>query len=141
MYKNILVGYDDSPVSHKALDVAADLAKLSGARLSLVSVEDLPPRYSADMGEVKDEKARQNGFYHQLQREAREIVKLHGIDLDRVDLLTGHVAQTVINHAKALNADLIVMGNKGVSGVWSGLLGTTVDKVSHHAPCSVLIVR
>ncbi len=53
----------------------------------------------------------------------------------------GHPAQTIVEVAKEGNYDLILVGHSGVSGVWAAFLGTTAEKVSRHAPCSVLIVR
>jgi nucleotide-binding universal stress UspA family protein len=53
----------------------------------------------------------------------------------------GHPAQELMRAAKAIQADLIVLGHSGHSAAWSGLLGGVTDRVSHHAPCSVLIVR
>src|SRR3990172_11626715 len=101
MFKHILVAFDGSAFSRKALEIAAGLAKTLGADLSLVSVEEHLPSYAADVGEVKEEKERQNELFQKMQREAREKVKTAGLDLHRVDILAGHVAKTIISHAKA----------------------------------------
>ena len=53
----------------------------------------------------------------------------------------GHPAQTIVEVAKEGKFDLILVGHSGLSGVWAAFLGTTAEKVSRHAPCSVLIVR
>ena len=141
MFKNILVAYDGSAASQKALNVAIGLAKTLGAELSIVSVEEHLPSFPGDIGEVKDEKERQNDVFQKLQREARETVKLKELDLQRADVLVGHVATTIIKHAKAIECDLIVTGHSGRSGAWGGFLGTTAEKVSRHAHCTVMIVR
>jgi len=141
MFKHILVAYDGSVSSRKALDVGIRLAKSFGALLSLVSVEENIPSYPGDVGEVKDEKERQNHIFQRLQREAREIVKLSGMDLHHADVLIGHVAKSIINHAKEIQCDLIIVGHSGRSGVWGNFLGTTAEKVSRNAHCTVVIVR
>jgi nucleotide-binding universal stress UspA family protein len=141
MFKHILAAYDGSAVSRQALEMAGGLARALGAELSLVSVEEHLPSFPGDIGEVKEEKERQNEVFQKLQREAREMVKLTGLDLHRADVLVGHVAKTIIKHAKAVECDLIVMGHSGRSGAWGGFLGTTAEKVSRYAHCTVMIVR
>ena len=141
MFQHILVAFDGSTSSRKGLDVAIGLAKALGANLSLVSVEEHLPSYPGDIGEVKDEKERQNNLFQNLQREAREKVKLSGLDLHRADVLMGHVSKSIINHAKSIQCDMIVMGHSGRSGAWGSFLGSTADKVSRYAHCTVMIVR
>jgi nucleotide-binding universal stress UspA family protein len=63
-----------------------------------------------------------------------------GVDLKTV-LRPGHPAKTIIQVAKDGKFDLVLVGHSGLSGVWAAFLGTTAEKVSRHARCSVLIVR
>lgn len=141
MFKHILVAYDGSAVSRRVLEVAAGLTRALGSVLSLVSVEEHLPGFPGDIGEVKEEKERQNELFQKLQRQARETLKLSGLDLHRADVLVGHVATSIIKHAESIGCDLIVMGHSGRSGAWGGFLGTTAEKVSRHAHCTVVIVR
>ena len=53
----------------------------------------------------------------------------------------GDPADAILDVAEEQGADLIVVGNKGMTGAKRFLLGSVPNKVSHHAPCSVLIVR
>ncbi len=53
----------------------------------------------------------------------------------------GEPADAILDVAEEQGADLIVVGNKGMTGAKRFLLGSVPNKVSHHAPCSVLIVR
>lgn len=57
------------------------------------------------------------------------------------ELHSGHPAQEILAAAHTHQADLIVMGHSGRSATWGRFLGTTAEKVSRHAECSVLIVR
>ena len=141
MFKHILVAYDGSALSKKALDVAIGLAKTMGSKLSLVSVEEHLPTFPGDIGEIKEEKERQNNIFHKLQQKAGETVRENGIDTAHADVLVGHVSQSIISHAKSIQCDLIVMGHSGRSGVWGRFLGSTVEKVSRVAHCTVMIVR
>jgi nucleotide-binding universal stress UspA family protein len=141
MYQLILLAYDGSAPSKKALEAAAAQAKAFNSRLALASVEENVPQYASDLGEVKDEAERLDRSFKELQREAREAAKLLGVDFDRADVLIGNVPKTIIAHARNIGADLIILGASGRSGAWAGMLGTTAMKISHHATCSVLIVR
>lgn len=141
LFKHILIPFDGSVSSRKALDVALAMAKAFGAKISLLSVEEHVPHFAGDIGEVKEEKEWQNDYFARAQREAREIAKLQGMDFDRADILVGHPAQSIINHAKAIKSDLIILGHSGRSGVWANFLGSAAEKVSRHAHCSVVIVR
>ena len=53
----------------------------------------------------------------------------------------GEAADAILDVAEEEDADLIIVGNKGMTGAKRFLLGSVPNKVSHHAPCSVLIVR
>ena len=53
----------------------------------------------------------------------------------------GHPAQQIVEVAGEHQVDLIVIGHSGHSGVWGRFLGSTAEKVSRHAACSVLLVR
>lgn len=140
-FHNILIAFDGSASSRKALDVALGIAQALGAELSLLSVEENIPHFPADIGEVKDEKQIMNEYFIRIQREARDAAKLRGMDFERTDILTGHVTQTIINHAREIQCDLIVVGHSGRSGALSALLGSTAERVSRHAHCTVMIVR
>ena len=50
-------------------------------------------------------------------------------------------ADAILDVAEERDADLIIVGNKGMTGAKRFLLGSVPNKVSHHAPCSVLIIR
>jgi nucleotide-binding universal stress UspA family protein len=141
LFKHILVAIEGSASSRKALDVALSVAETFRAKVSLVSVEEHLPHFPGDIGEVKEEKLLQNEYYTKLQREARELAKLRGLDFERADILVGHVARTIIDHAKEVQCDLIVMGHSGRSGAWASFLGSTAEKVSRYANCTVMIVR
>ena len=71
---------------------------------------------------------------------ARVRAEQAGVELKSL-LRAGHPAQTIVEVAKEGEFDVILVGHSGLSGVWAAFLGTTAEKVSRHAPCSVLIVR
>jgi nucleotide-binding universal stress UspA family protein len=73
-------------------------------------------------------------------KEAAEQIKQAGVDVE-TNARQGDPADAILDVAEEQNADLIVVGNKGMSGAKRFLLGSVPNKVSHHAPCSVMIIR
>ena len=64
-----------------------------------------------------------------------------GIEEVRTHPVEADPAEAILNVAEETDADLIVVGNKGMTGARRFLLGSVPNNVSHHAPCSVIIVR
>jgi nucleotide-binding universal stress UspA family protein len=74
-----------------------------------------------------------------LDRAAEAAVE-RGLDVETF-ARQGDPADAILDVAEEQRADLIVVGNKGMTGAKRFLLGSVPNKVSHHAPCSVLIIR
>jgi nucleotide-binding universal stress UspA family protein len=72
---------------------------------------------------------------------ARQEAKTAGVDQVETCARQGDAADAILDVAEEQGAELIVVGNKGMTGAKRFLLGSVPNKVSHHAPCSVLIVR
>jgi len=73
-------------------------------------------------------------------RDASERVEAAGVQVNTY-AREGDPADAILDVAEERGADLIVVGNKGMTGAKRFLLGSVPNKVSHHAPCSVLIIR
>jgi nucleotide-binding universal stress UspA family protein len=140
MYKKMLLAYDGSEGAKKGLEAGINLAKVHQAELWALGVQEKLPRFAGTMDEVKEEKAFGYQHYEQLLEEARTRAQEAGIEL-KTDIRIGHPAKTIVEVAKEGRFDLILVGHTGLSEVWARFLGTTAEKVSRHAPCSVLIVR
>ena len=145
MFHVIVVGTDDSDTAAEAVRQAAELAKVHGARLHIVTAyqpvltatteaarRELPEelQWMVSPGERADA----------LLRNAVARLRDSGIETEPHSR-TGDPASAIIDVAEEQGADLIVVGNKGMSGVARFLLGSVPSKVAHHAPCDVLIVR
>jgi nucleotide-binding universal stress UspA family protein len=72
--------------------------------------------------------------------QAAEIIQEAGVKVETF-AREGDPADAILDVAEEQGADLIVVGNKGMTGAKRFLLGSVPNKVSHHAPCSVLIIR
>ena len=122
----MLVAYDGSPASNRAVQAAVDFAR-EGARVIGVTVR-------APTDDAKDVESTQ------LVEMIAAFTGSFGARLS-TELRTGHPAQEILAAARSLQVDLIILGHGGRSGAWGRFLGTTAEKVSRHAECSVLIVR
>lgn len=139
--RRILCAVDFSAGSRHAAEVALDLARASGATVTLFHAFDLPstPEEAAHVESVA--LARLNQESERSLRELRE-------DLDHADGPTisvahgiGDAAGTIARHARDHGFDLIVAGTHGRTGLQRVLLGSVAEKVARHAPCPVLVVR
>jgi nucleotide-binding universal stress UspA family protein len=145
VFTRIVVGTDGSETAGEAVHQAVDLAKLAGATLSIVSAyAPIPER------KVKDQQ-RDAPADVQYELNPREDVNLvldtaaaaarkEGIEV-QTHPVEGDPAEGILNVAEETKADLIVVGNKGMTGARRFLLGSVPNNISHHAPCSVIIVR
>jgi nucleotide-binding universal stress UspA family protein len=145
MFRSIVVGTDGSDTAGKAVQEAIDLATSVGASVYVVSAYEPVPQ-----GRLREE-ARQAPEDLQWMINPREDVdatlaaaadEVRGAGLDvETFAREGDPADAILDVAEERGADLIVVGNKGMTGARRFLLGSVPNKVSHHAPCSVLIVR
>ena len=140
VYRKILVALDGSEASKKALGTAIQLARSHAAGLCALGVEEHLPHYAATVGEVEEAKDEQASFFGRVMDESRRAATEHDVQLT-IEIRAGNAAQQIVRVASDGEFDLIVIGAKGHSRIRYFLLGTTADRVSHHAPCSVLLVR
>jgi nucleotide-binding universal stress UspA family protein len=145
MFKAIVVGTDGSQTAGEAVRQATELARLAGARVHVVSAYE--PVGSA---RLRDERISipedmQWMVNPREDTEAALSAAADGLRQAGVDVATyarqGDPADAILDVAEEQHADLIVVGNKGMSGAKRFLLGSVPNKVSHHAPCTVMIIR
>jgi nucleotide-binding universal stress UspA family protein len=142
MFKSIVVGTDGSETADIALRRAIELASLSAARLHVVSAYEPAPAHVggskpiAEAGEWNvSSDFKVEGVLERAQDEARS----RGVELE-LHAPKGHAADAIIDMARELDADLVVLGSRGMRGA-RRVLGSVPNKVSHNAPCDVLIVH
>jgi nucleotide-binding universal stress UspA family protein len=145
LFTRIVVGTDGSDTAAGAVRQAIELAKLSGAQLNIVSayqpvsgrrVRDEQAEAPADVQHEIGPREDVNLVLEAAAAEARKEgieVTTHPVEDDPAD--------AILNTAEATKADLIVVGNKGMTGARRYFLGSVPNNVSHHAPCSVMIVQ
>ena len=144
MFESILVGTDGSGAAGEAVAQAVRMASALGARLQIVSAYEPVPERRLRVERVHvptDVQVNMREEVLALLDAARRDAETAGVT--RVDTFArvGDAADAILDVAEEQGSDLIVVGNKGMAGATRFLLGSVPNKVSHHAPCSVLIVR
>ena len=143
MFKRLVVGTDGSETAQEAVRRAAELAKATGARLEIVSAYApvAKSRLRAEAVEAPKDLAWAISPREDVDatlEAAREISE--GVET-AVHARQGDPADAILDVAEEVDADLIVVGNKGMTGARRFLLGSVPNRISHHAPCAVLIIR
>jgi nucleotide-binding universal stress UspA family protein len=136
--ERIVVGFDGSAHSHKALERAADIA--DGATIAVVSAVNVQrylrdPAGGVDPVDPADVEAREKAL-----AEARAYLEGRGITGLYI-AGTGRPADVIVQEAEESGADLIVVGTRGHGAARSLFMGSVSTNVVHHAPCDVLVVR
>jgi nucleotide-binding universal stress UspA family protein len=138
MFKKILVGTDGSDSATKAVSHAADMAAAMGAELVLIHI------YPSARSDVGSTFGRADAYPGQEIGQAvlRDAEKHFGGKVKIKSVLReGDPAEGLIDVAEEEGIDLIIVGNRGMTGAKRFLLGSVPNQVSHHAPCNVLIVH
>jgi nucleotide-binding universal stress UspA family protein len=145
VFSSIVVGTDGSQTAREAVRQAVALARQVGARLEIVSAYE--PVSSARLREEAQQAPSdpqwlviQRDDVDATLRQAAEEADAAGVP-SAIYARQGDPADAILDVAEERGADLIVVGNKGMTGAKRFLLGSVPNKVSHHAPCSVLIIR
>ena len=146
MFGSIVVGTDGSETAKTAVRYAIDLAHQLSARLQVVSAYEPVPdsRLRNEKVEVPKDlqwivNPREDVLI--LLEEAADEARTAGVPSVETFARQGDAADAILDVAEEQRSDLIVVGNKGMTGAKRFLLGSVPNKVSHHAPCSVLVVR
>jgi nucleotide-binding universal stress UspA family protein len=140
-YTSILVAFDRSESSKKALVRAAELAKAEGAKLTVLYVI---PRYE-EMVEFLRTDAIEGSLRAAADKvlaEARAIATAAAPGLEVATRVGGgHAADEILAAARQLGSDLVVMGTHGWTGVSKAIMGSTTSRVITHATSPVLVVK
>lgn len=141
MYQSIVVGTDGSDTATEAVKRAAALAADWGAALHVVSAHT-PHKAKVAVGagpEAAQWVADPDYKVDSVLERAVTLAKTGGIE-PKIHAPKGDPADALMEVAEREGADLIVVGNRGMTGA-RRLLGSVPNKVTHHAGCSVLVVN
>ena len=137
MYRNIVLAYDGSKYSNKALQEAISLAKSSGGSLLILSVVDITDEFESEAPGLTDKmtekllKLAQKALGKAIAAKVKARIEVH----------VGDAYEMIVDIAKKKKADIIVMGSHGRTGLTRLLMGSVTSRVIGHAPYSVLVVK
>lgn len=148
MYQNLVVAVDGSNTSMNALKHAAELAKLSGAKLTIVSIAN-PTEFMAVAPEFLEYENYESAALHQGEQvlnRAEAIAKEAGVTSINRHLAmstkgTRDMAQLLVDYAEAQSADLLVLGTHGRTGLMHLLMGSFAETVMRQSTLPLLVLR
>lgn len=136
-WKNILFATDGSKYSNAAAEKAIAFARSYGGELKVISIVDVPTEYYAEAPKaVEDLTRKAKGFVDDVKKKA----ETYGIKASTF-IGEGETYQVITDFAKKENADVIILGSHGRTGIRRLLMGSVTEKVIGYAPCPVLIVK
>lgn len=142
-YQTVLVGTDGSDSSLRAVDRAAQIASAAGAKL-IVATAYLPQSEdSRAVDALKDEgyKMSGNAPIYGILREAKDRAEAAGAKNVEEKAIVGAPVEALVDLAEEISADLLVVGNLGLSTIAGRLLGSVPANVARRSKSDVLIVH
>ena len=144
-YQTVLVGTDGSDSSYRAVDRAAKIAHDSGARLVIVCAYHQATRREVALAEdvLRDDAYQVTGSTpaEETLRTASERASAQGAGAIEREAVEGEPVKSLLSTLDKYQADLLVVGNRGLNTLAGRLLGSVPADVSRRAPCDVLIVH
>ena len=144
-YRNVVVGTDGSETAELAVREAAELARAFGARLTIVTAFTPHPEEEARLQQQAPEDIRwmitDSASADERAKRGTTIAKDVGVKEVKTAVDSGDPAEMLITTAENSGGDVIVVGSKGMTSAKRFILGSVPNKVSHHAPCDVVIVH
>jgi nucleotide-binding universal stress UspA family protein len=145
MYSSIVVGTDGSETANQAVKEAIELASTLGSKVDLVSAYEpvAGSRLREEAQQVPDDLSWMVNPREDVDATLKAAAKQAeeaGVPC-QIYARQGDPADAILDVAEEQGADLIIVGNKGMTGAKRFLLGSVPNKISHHAPCNVLIIR
>jgi nucleotide-binding universal stress UspA family protein len=137
LFTRVLVGFDGSPASVRAVTAARALTKDDGGLVAVTVAETYYATHAGMDAVAWEEQIRAHA--DEVRGQAEEL--LADMPGARAEVCSGHGAPTLLKRAEKLGADLICVGAHGRGRVSGLLLGSVATRVVHDARCSVLIVR
>ncbi|MBI5635275.1 MAG: universal stress protein [Nitrospirae bacterium] len=138
-YRSILIPFDGSDFSRRAMSRACELSKTDKAEVTVLYVI---PRYEEMIDFFKTDAIRKS-LRHEAEKiagAARGIAALQGIAI-KTEIAEGNIAEEIVEAVKNNKHDLIIMGSHGYRGMDKAIMGSSTERVIMHATCPILVVR
>jgi nucleotide-binding universal stress UspA family protein len=139
MFSHIIVAWDGSDHARRAVEYGVEVAKRFDGRLQLLSVAR-----HAEHAETQDERleSRRDAreFYETSARDLLTLASQRGVETELLIVEGGHPAEAIVDTARKVGADLIIVGRRGLSGMTRFLIGSISDRIARYAHCPVLLI-
>ncbi|MGA6966402.1 MAG: universal stress protein [Xanthobacteraceae bacterium] len=139
MFSKMLHANDGSEHAFNALTLALKIAKQSNAELHMICVEEID-YLPETMEDVRQETGVAGRRFHSVVNRARSMAEESQVKL-KTHVVAGHPVRDIVDLARDLKADLLVVGASGHSALYDRMIGSRADRIVHLAPCPVLVVR
>ncbi len=139
MFSKILHANDGSEHAFHALTLALKIAKHSQAEIHMVSVEEID-YLPESMEDVREETGTAARRFHTVVNKSRAMAEACQVKL-KTHVVAGHPVRDIVDLARDLKADLLVVGASGHSALYDRMIGSRADRIVHLAPCPVLVVK
>ena len=139
MFSKILHANDGSEHAFRAFAMALAMAKQNNSELHMVSVEEIDymPQFIEEIREETGTAARR---FHKVLQRARAMAEESHIKLN-THVIAGHPVRDIVELAKELEVELLVIGATGHSALYERLIGSRADRIVQLAHCPVLVVK
>jgi nucleotide-binding universal stress UspA family protein len=134
--ERILVAVDGSPHSDKAVDQAISMAKVCHSTLFFISVIALYPETMEIAAALEEDMSKET---RRVLDKAQQHARHEDVPCETIVHIGPEPHKFIVQEARNRNADLIVMGTHGRTGLKRLLLGSVAERVLGHAPCAVLV--
>jgi nucleotide-binding universal stress UspA family protein len=136
VFETVVVGADGSDTAAEAVRVAIGLVKLTDGRLHIVTAYK-PQQLRSEAGEEFGKSLSTHDIAGSVLADLASRARTSGVEVE-THQKSGDPADAICEVAAQVKADVIVVGNKGMTGV-RRVLGSVPNSVAHQAPCAVLI--
>ncbi len=135
--KHILVALDDAGEPKKGMEKAIYLAKLSGAKITGVTVIVVAPTLASTVTNYRDYITKKS---QEMLDSAKESCEKQGIQFAS-KILDGSPASKIAEFAEEEKVDLVIVGSRGLGGISEAILGSVANSIVHKSKVSVLVVK
>ena len=139
MFSHIVIAWDGSEHARRAFEYGVGISQKFEARLQLISVARHAEHAETD-DERQDSRHQARRFYESGANELIESALKRGVKAELLIVEGGHPAEAIVDTARKVGADLIIVGRRGLSGVTRFLIGSVSDRIARYAHCPVLVI-
>jgi nucleotide-binding universal stress UspA family protein len=139
MFERILVSVDGSPNSDRAVEAAAEVARVHGSTLNICHAFHIPEQYKTDLVDELEEAL--VGDAEKILSHAARVAEKAGVTAETKLLKKGHPTEAIVAYAGELGVDLLVVGVRGRTPDQGRAMGSVSAAIAVQANCSVLLVK